>query len=159
MHVREARPSDADAVRRVAEAAWHDAHDPIVGPDAVEDFLAKYYDPDDLRDRYRTGHSTTFVAIADGDLVGYASGVPSSDGYTLGAVYVHPDSQGRGVGSQLLERVEGDARDAGYDAIDLVVMADNDDATGFYESRGFERVDGHYDESLDVDGYVYEKEV
>lgn len=146
MHVREATPDDAEAVRRVADAAWHEAHDEIVGADAVDAFLARHYDPADLRERYR-----------DGDVVGYATGVPTEDAYALGSIYVRPDRQGDGVGTALLERVEAAGGEAGYDALRLVVMADNDDSIAFYETRGFERVDDHYDETLDVEGYVYEK--
>lgn len=158
MQIREATPEDAAAVRSVADAAWHDAHDPIVGEDAVEAFLAEYYDPDDLRERYRDADSATFVA-EDDRVVAYASGVPSDDGYTLGSLYVHPDRQGEGIGSRLLARVEDAARDADYDAVDLVVVAENDDAIGFYESKGYERAGAHHDEVLDVDGYVYEKSI
>ncbi|WP_232703049.1 GNAT family N-acetyltransferase [Halobacterium wangiae] len=159
MQVREATPADAEAVARVADAAWHDAHAGIVGEDAVEAFLAEYYDPDALRERYRDAESVTFVAEDTERVVGYASGVPADDGYTLGSLYVHPDRQGAGIGSRLLARVEDAARQADYDAVDLVVMAGNDDSIGFYESKGYERVDDHYDELLDVDGYVYEKPV
>lgn len=159
MQVQKATPEDAEAVSRVAEAAWHDAHADIVGPDAVEEFLAEYYAPADLRERYRDADSVTFVAEDQKRIIGCASGVPSEDGYTLGSLYVHPDRQGNGVGSRLLERVEDAARDAGHDAVDLVVMADNDDSIAFYEAKGYERVDDHYDGHLDVDGYVYEKPV
>jgi len=158
VQLREATPGDARAVRRVADATWHDAHADIVGADAVEEFLATYYDPEDLRERFGSGDSVTFVAEADGEVVAYASGVPSDDGYTLGSLYVRPDRQGEGVGSRLLARVETAARDTGYDAVDLVVMAENDDSIAFYEAHGYERVDDHYDEMLDADGYVYEKE-
>jgi ribosomal protein S18 acetylase RimI-like enzyme len=157
MQIRKASPDDAEVVRRVADAAWHDAHDDIVGADAVEAFLSKYYAPADLRERYRDGYSTTFVATVDGAVVGYATGVPDDDAYSLGSIYVHPDRQGEGVGSRLLERVEREARASIFDTLRLVVMADNEDAVGFYEARGFERAGDHYDEFLDVDGYVYEK--
>ncbi|MFB6071365.1 MAG: N-acetyltransferase family protein [Halobacterium sp.] len=159
MHVRRATPDDARDVRRVAELAWHDAHDDIVGADAVDEFLEEYYDPVDLRERYRSGDSVTFVVEDDGSVVGYASGVPSGDCYTLGSLYVRPGRQGAGVGSLLLGHVENVARAEGFDAVDLVVMADNDDAIGFYEAKGFEHVDDHYDADLEVDGYVYEKPV
>jgi ribosomal protein S18 acetylase RimI-like enzyme len=158
MELREARPDDADAVRRVAEAAWHDAHDDIVGADAVDDFLAEYYDPADLRERYRDGDSTTFVAVDD-RLVGYAAGVPGEDAYSLGAIYVHPERQGEGVGAALLDRVEARARDEGFDTLRLVVMRDNDPARGFYEAHGFEHVADDYDAMLDVNNCVYEKQL
>lgn len=157
MQVREARPDDADAVRRVADVTWHDAHDDLVGQDAVELFLGKYYDPADLRKRYESGDSTTFVAVVDGTVVGYASGIPEDDAYTLGSIYVHPDHQDDGVGSALLARVEDTGTAAGYETLRLVVMAANEGSVAFYESRGFERTGDHYDELLDVDGYVYEK--
>ncbi|NIB99706.1 GNAT family N-acetyltransferase [Halobacterium sp. R2-5] len=157
MHVREATPEDAPNVRAVADAAWHDAHDEIVGPDAVEAFLADYYAVDELRERYRDGDSETVVACEDGDVVGYASGVDGDGAYTLGSIYVHPEQQGEGVGSRLLVEIEDIARERDYDRLRLVVMADNDDARGFYEARGFEHVADDYDERLHVENCEYAK--
>lgn len=156
MHVRVATPEDAPGVRRVADAAWHDAHAPIIGEESVEAFLAEYYDVEALRERYRSGDSTTFVA-EDEAVVGYASGVPGDEAYDLGSIYVHPERQGEGVGSRLLEAVESRGRDANYDTLRLVVMADNDAARGFYEARGFEHAADDYDPNLDVQNCVYEK--
>ncbi|MDH5019109.1 GNAT family N-acetyltransferase [Halobacterium rubrum] len=165
MHVREATPADAAGVRRVADAAWRDAHEPIVGAAAVQEFLAEYYAVETLRERYRDGDNTTLVACEDDtgeatDVVGYASGVPGDDdagALTLGSIYVHPDRQGEGVGSQLLDGIEALARDGGYDAIRLVVMAANENARGFYEARGFEHVADDYDERLHVENCEYVK--
>jgi ribosomal protein S18 acetylase RimI-like enzyme len=159
MHVREATPGDAAAVRRVADAAWHDAHDDVVGADAVEAFLAEHYDLADLRERYRSGESTTYVAEVDGRVVGYATGVPTEDGYELGAIYVHPDRQGDGVGTDLLEHVEAAGVEAGFDSLRLVVLADNEDAVAFYESRGFELVDERASDVFDAAERVYEKPI
>ncbi|SEW20688.1 GNAT family N-acetyltransferase [Halobacterium jilantaiense] len=157
MNVREARPGDASAVRRVADAAWHDAHAPIVGPETVEEFLANYYDVADLRARYAEDDgSTTFVA-EDGEVVGYATGVPTDDAYDLAAIYVHPDRQSEGVGSRLVETVESRARETDYDTLRLVVMADNDSSRGFYEAHGFEHADDDYDSELGVQNCIYEK--
>jgi ribosomal protein S18 acetylase RimI-like enzyme len=149
--------ADAPGVRRVADAAWHDAHADIIGADAVEEFLTEHYDVADLRERYRDGESTTFVAEDDGEVVGYATGVQAEDAYDLGAIYVHPERQGDGVGSRLLDAIESGAREADYDTVRLVVMAENDDARAFYEARGFEHERDDYDPDLDVKNCVYEK--
>jgi len=157
MHVRVATPADAPGIRRVADAAWHDAHAPIIGEESVEAFLAEHYDVADLRARYRDGDSTTFVAEDDGEVVGYASGVPGEEAYDLGSIYVHPERQGEGVGSRLLEAVESRGREEDYDTVRLIVMADNGAARGFYEARGFEYAADDYDPNLDVQNCVYEK--
>lgn len=157
MHVRVATPEDALAVRRVADAAWHDAHAPIVGTEAVEEFLDDYYAVEDLRTRYRDAASTTFVAEVDGEVVGYAAGVPTDEAYDLGSIYVYPERQGEGIGSRLVDEIEAQAREEDYDTLRLVVMADNDHAREFYEARGFEHVSDDYDRELDVRNCVYEK--
>nr|NLI50925.1 GNAT family N-acetyltransferase [Propionibacterium sp.] len=64
------------------------------------------------------------------------------------AFFVHPDWQGRGVGSLLLEALEEDAR---TDALRAVWLESSLTAVGFYTKRGFVAVGAPRDEG---DGLV-----
>lgn len=155
--VRRGMREDVPAVQRVARRAWHAAHDDIVGAATVDAFLQRYYTESRLDDAVTDSDRVFLVATVDGDVVGFAEAGPTEDARTwsLARCYVDPNYWRGGVGTALLDTLESRLRERGGRRLRLVVMADNDDAIGFYESRGFRRVDDHYDEFLDVDGYVY----
>lgn len=159
--VRAARPDDVAAVRRVAERSWHEAHDHVVEPETVEAFVDEFYAVDRLRERVDDGVAVFLVTeTGDGAVVGFAEAVPECDDggtWELNRIYADLDAWGRGVGSRLLDRPESEIRSRDGTGLRLVVMAENDVGVGFYESAGFERVGDHYDEYLEVEGYVYAK--
>lgn len=69
-----------------------------------------------------------WVAEVDGRVVGFAA--LTSD--QLGQFYVHPDAQGRGVGSALLAK----AKERRPDGFTFWVFQENERARRFYEARG-----------------------
>jgi len=79
-----------------------------------------------IRDRVARGE--VWVAIEGGRIVGMAT---LADG-VLGHLYVHPDAQGQGAGSALLDR----AKQLYPDGFTFWVFQQNDSARGFYEHRG-----------------------
>ncbi len=92
--------------------------------------------------RQKDYHS--FVAQADGDVVGFAcyGPAPMTDGtYDLYWIFVHPDHQRRAVGSLLLQEVEKDIRRSKG----RMLMVDTSStrpylpARRFYKNHGFER--------------------
>jgi len=140
MHVREATPEDAPAVRRVADASWHAAHDDVLDEAAVDELLARWYDVDDLRESIAESTPPMFVADDDG-VVGFAQGGATADGpadAAVGRIYVHPDRWGEGYGSGLLARLFDAFRAAGHEDVWLAVLADNEVGRSFYDARGFE---------------------
>jgi ribosomal protein S18 acetylase RimI-like enzyme len=159
--VRAAERSDVEAIRTVARAAWFAAHEPIVGTEAVEQFLDEHYDPASFRERIEADRVVLDVATdADDRVMGYLVASPSTedDGtFDLSQIYVDPDRWGEGVGRRLLDRVERTVDDRDGERIRLGVMAENDRAVGFYEAAGYERVDEFYDDRIDARSYVYEK--
>ncbi|SNZ13123.1 Acetyltransferase (GNAT) family protein [Natronoarchaeum philippinense] len=90
--------------------------------------------------------AATFVADAEGEIVGYAhvayaeTPVVFARGpeATINEVYVDQDRRGEGLASELLDRAEtwADERDCEY--VTLSVNADNETARKVYESRGYE---------------------
>jgi ribosomal protein S18 acetylase RimI-like enzyme len=154
--IRPARSADLPAVQRVARAAWYAAHEPIVGEESVETFLAEYYSREALEERL--GRRTVFLVAVDDAVVGFAVAGPTDDPttYVLGRIYVSPDRWGEGIGRRLLEDVHGRARERGGERMRLGVMAENDRAVRFYEAAGYERVGDRVDERIGTTTYEYE---
>lgn len=140
MSIRPATPEDAPAVRRVARASWHAAHDHAVGEETVERVIDEWYATEDLRESIAREDRPMFVATSD-EVVGFAQGGPSEDGpadAVVGRIYVHPEHWGGGHGSALLERLFERLRAAGHESVWLAVVADNEVGRSFYDGHGFE---------------------
>ena len=73
-----------------------------------------------------------WVAEEDGRVVGLAA----IGEHTLGHLYVHPDSQGRGIGTALLDKTK-ELRPSGFT---LWTFPQNDRACAFYERRGLRAI-------------------
>lgn len=94
-------------------------------------------------------HGVIFVAEADGRVVGFVVGVivlmteigqmeqrlrkPGE----VTELYVDGDSRSRGIGAQLLERIEEWFREQGCDAVRIEVFAPNLGARRFYQRYGY----------------------
>ena len=163
VEVREATEADLGRVREIAEAAWEAAHEPIVGAEAVESFQIEHYDRATFEPYL--GADDPLLAVADdpdAGVVGFVSASPddgSAGLFHLGRLYVEPARWGEGIGRRLLAHAESGVAGRSGDRLRLGVMAENDRAVAFYEAAGYERVDGFYDDRLDVEGYTYEKEL
>lgn len=160
--IREATPEDAADIARVAERAWYEAHEPIIGEELVAEFLETYYDIESLREVAESDERVTYVADADGEVIGFASGGPDDEErglVHLSRIYLLPEHWGDGIGGRLLEAFEQEVERRGYDQVRLRVMVENEQAVGFYESAGFDRRDEMYDELVETNSYVYVKEL
>lgn len=152
MDIRTAVAGDAGAVQRVARRAWHEAHGEIIGEEAVEALLEKWYSKQQLVEAIEREDAPMFVAIDDGDVVGFAQGGPSDDGPAdaiVSRIYVLPDYWGEGIGTTLLQRLFDELRQVDHDGVWLAVMAENDLARSFYDEQGFER---HEKRTVDLAG-------
>lgn len=144
--VRPARPDDATAIREVAREAWHAAYDDLLGPDAVDERVDAWYDPDRIRESISSPGSFS-VAVDDGTVVGFVHLAPPGPeapsvlrdpgAAVLFRLYVRPGRWDEGIGSALLDAAERRV-DERFDRVRCVVYADNDRARSFFASRGFE---------------------
>lgn len=91
--------------------------------------------------------SKTFVAEADGKILGFASVGPSRDKEVppetgeLWSIYVDPDNMGKGVGTQLLKASLEYLREQGFKKAILWVLTSNHKTRDWYESKGW-KVEG-----------------
>lgn len=129
--IRPAKSAEAQDLVRIGLAAWEKAIR-VWGEDADrlrENAEAAYYDfctrcwPDIL------------VGEWDGVLAGWGASEKADDFIT--DLWVHPDFQGRGIGSGLLEVIEAGIRERGYSAARLDTHARNAGAIQLYKRLGY----------------------
>jgi GNAT superfamily N-acetyltransferase len=80
---------------------------------------------------------TVFVAEVAGDAAGYVACVREGRAVRVDQLWINPEHEAEGVGTKLLEYVEGFAISEGAWTLQVVVESDNDRARRFYQSRGF----------------------
>ena len=143
MRIREAMLGDAASVQAVAQAAWHAAHDPILGDATVEQLLKQWYDQSTLEERSTREDAPMFLAVIDSEVVGFIQGIPSESEADpaeaiLGSIYIHPDHWNEGIGTRLLHRLFEDFQEREWNSICLAVLTENEVGRSFYEKHGFE---------------------
>lgn len=91
-----------------------------------------------------------WIAEEDAELLGFSiAGWTAEQGESaayIQTIEVHPARRGRGIGAELLSRIEGSARAAGAQRIGLHVDVENAAAIHLYENSGYERLgtEDHY---------------
>src|SRR5699024_10955033 len=101
--IRKMKKEDTKQVQDVAKKCWEATYDQIIPRNIQESFLKAAYS-DEMVERRRQ-ESFIFVAEMENDVVGFANFTPVNDeGQSkLGAIYIHPNSQNKGIGTALLQ--------------------------------------------------------
>ena len=93
----------------------------------------------------RDGHRAVLIAELDGQVAGTASigghGHHLPNSLRLFALDVGPAFRRKGVGTALIDAVEGTAYRRGIESVNLEVSVENGDALRLYEQRGYQRLD------------------
>ena len=94
-----------------------------------------------MRSLLESADTVTWIGEEEGQMAGFAIADRERriDGLVayIQTIEVLPAKRGRGIGSELLSRLEGSARDRGAGAIWLHVDSENASAIRLYESHGF----------------------
>lgn len=117
--------------------AWNEAYTGLI-PQAYLDSRSL----SDCRQKARSGTFPTLVAIADGQVAGFANFIPESrefvsvpDSCEVVALYVLEKFQRRGIGSTLMERCMAELPEG--KSVVLFVLEGNEKAIRFYRKHGF----------------------
>jgi len=142
MNLRPAVPDDALAVARVHVRAWQVAYRGLMPDDYLQGLR-----PEERAQRYNfTGRDPaqprTVLAVEADTILGFATTAPARDPDVAGqgelcALYVEPDSWGRGVGRALAAAARGDLYGLGFRQAVLWVVAGNARAEQFYRADGW----------------------
>jgi GNAT superfamily N-acetyltransferase len=132
--IRQATGEDLQGVLTVGHRTWPTTYYSIAGEDYVQAGLAKWWSAEATVPGIRAGRVT--VAEVVGQIVGMASVGPRDGHLVLWKLYVLPEHQGTGIGSQLIDAVIERARED-HDEIQLSYTAGNSNAEAFYRAKGF----------------------
>jgi ribosomal protein S18 acetylase RimI-like enzyme len=142
--VRRCGVRDVSRLRDLLKVCWHTTYDRMIGQQqsvrmgrhVYSKFNLGYFIAQSLLSRA----STMLLATRDGSPVGFATAQFDGAEVVLYGLYVHPDWQGKGIGSALLDAVIAGHPDA--KAIRLEVLKDNAAAIAWYQAKGFESYGG-----------------
>lgn len=131
MHV-----EDIPQVQDVAKKSWNATYEGIIPFEIQEKFLKVAYNNDRMKQRLE--RSFLFVAEIDSNVVGFANFSPVNDEgkAELGAIYLYPEYQGKGIGSALLQKGINELE--GVEEIYINVERDNEIGKSFYDAKGFQ---------------------
>ena len=160
-----ALPDDAEIICDIRDRAWIDAYPNSELGITADDIRLNAQGRDGVFVPRRIAHLkerlarhdgtglTTFVARVDGKIVGYID--PQIDGQNrrrIGAMYVAPETQGKGVGGKLMRHVL-DLYGRDQD-IFLEVVSYNQNAINFYKRFGFVITDAEVPEEEGRPDYI-----
>lgn len=142
--VRRAVLHDAPAIAAIQVRTWQTTYRGIV-PDAflsgLDSSLARRIEQWRATIQRPAPYVTLVGADEHGLVVGYAGGGPDRGGSPavvaeLYAIYILPQSQGRGVGRSLLTRLAEELRTQRFSALNVWVLSENESARRFYARFG-----------------------
>ncbi|QCS40987.1 GNAT family N-acetyltransferase [Natrinema versiforme] len=168
MHVRPATTDDFEAITAVARATWHDTYDELEA-DVIDRTVDDWYTDDSMpleapgtivlvaeeREAQRASERSGNAADND-EVVGFTHAVAQGDKADILRMYVRPDRQGEGIGSQLHERLIAELEAYDIERIRSIDFAFNDASRAFYEGLGFEQTD---EGEVETDGDFYPEAV
>ncbi len=153
MNVRSATADDFDPITAVARATWHDTYDEL-DADMIDRTVDDWYTDDSMP--LEAPGTVVLVAEVDDEIVGFTHAVVQGETADILRMYVHPDHQGAGVGSDLHERLMAEIEAQEAERVRSFDFAFNDASRAFYEGLGFEQTD---EGEVEIDGEYYAEAV
>jgi len=127
LKLRRSDSADVVPIQHLIHATIESSYAGVYPPRAVRHFK-EFHSVGRIRERQAEG--AVLVGEQDGQIVATGAIV----GAEISGVFVRPEFQKRGIGGQVMDRLEGDAEHAGRDSVGLDVSLPS---KGFYESRGY----------------------
>lgn len=144
--IRPGRREDAAAAARLwmQSAEEHAAYDEVYAASPGAERMMRRF----LADFVGGGHTFLFVAVSEGEVVGFVSGEirdgsPAFRSKTWASVediVVAPDHRSHGAGGALIDHARAWAQEKSADGLSLQVAAANERARRFYQELGFREV-------------------
>ena len=152
-------PGDAEKINEMSQMATaivRDYYDPIIGKEQNDYMLKMFQTPEAIAEQMEHGYSY-FFARENGKNLGFFAFYPRENALYLSKLYLYKEQRGKGYARPILEFLKAQAKELGFNRIELNVNRYND--TRFiYEKLGFTVA---WEEKNDIgngfymDDYVY----
>ncbi|WP_205512054.1 GNAT family N-acetyltransferase [Longitalea arenae] len=151
INIRYATVEDLITIERLAREIWPVTYGEILSPDQLAYMLELIYSNSSLRKQLLDQQHIFLIVESGGKPVAFASYSTIEPGISkLHKIYVHPHTQGLGIGKKLIDHVIEQLQTGGIHTLRLNVNRSNK-ARFFYEKLGFTVVK---EEDIDIgNGY------
>lgn len=137
IQIRLATVNDLTTVEQLAREIWPVAYDGIVPPQQLAYMLDLIYNNNALRDQLLNQQHIFLMVEREGKPIGFAAYSTVAPGVSkLHKLYVHQNTQGQGIGKQLIDHIIAQLRSQSFHTLRLNVNRYNK-ARFFYEKLGF----------------------
>jgi ribosomal protein S18 acetylase RimI-like enzyme len=134
--VERAKSEDVDSIKRVLSETWMDTYGDYLSRSTIEHVTANWHDPNLLRSQIENSGGYFAVAKDDGRVIGLVTVVSvGQNELYLARLYVHPQYQRRGIGTDLLNAALAAYPDA--IAIRLEVEQHNTKGLSYWRKQKF----------------------
>lgn len=140
METREAAESDRNRIRDIAEQSFQASY--ALSPLEIESIVEAEFEAESLASRL-DGEGILLVTERNGSILGFveAETDTADECGTIVWLHVDPTERGKGVGTELAERVIAVLRERAVTEIRAIVLAQNQEGSEFLEQFDFESVD------------------
>lgn len=157
---------DIPHIQYIANDIWPRTFGPLMTSEQLSYMMKWMYSSEALY-KQMTDEGQHFIMAFEGDkplaYCSYELYFRNKPQLMMHKLYLHSSSQGKGIGSALLQQLEEIARENHQDQVRLQVLHTNEKALGFYLKKGFTKTDEEYKELGNDMGhfldYVFTKEV
>jgi diamine N-acetyltransferase len=150
--IRTATLNDVETIRQIADKTWWEAYSPILEKEQIAFMLGKLYSAEKITEQIKNNTQIYLLLEEENKPVAFAAYSPRDEDpkiYKLHKLYCLPQTQGKGYGKILINRVIDNTIAAGIHTLDLNVNRYNNAKT-FYEKMGFEIA---YEEDVPIGKY------
>ena len=140
--VRPWQKSDLGSIRRITWESWISTYLSFIPERDLKSYFEVHYSEESLLNLFDDPSMQGFIAGTDGQVVGYARLFFSQAENRLyvSSLYLLPECEGQGMGSQLFEAAERYAAEKSLDELWIGVMVENRRALDVYRKMGFQFV-------------------
>lgn len=144
-NIRSIKSNEIKIIQKLAYEIWPAAYAAILTKEQIDYMLRLFYDDAILLNDFNKPGYRYYVISVDDVAVGFVAVEPTSEtNWHIHKIYIHQNSQGKGLGRSLIEFVENTAKYAGVLSVSLNVNRYNP-ALHFYKACGF-----HVEKEVDI---------